>query len=158
MAWQGQMMLTIRLQLCSNPYLNSCACCTLDLAGMFQHKVGHRCIGEGFVQSRRRSCTPVPQTLLQLFQELQVDQPPSTMQKEIKNKWTRYALYNVQAQRTGYRTTAQTHGRTHQRTHERTNYERTNERTNEWINWRANDLAADYSFFLWNGMRVKGSI
>lgn len=39
-------------------------------------------LGDGFVQLRLRSCSPVPQLLLQVFHELQVDQPPSTEQKE----------------------------------------------------------------------------
>lgn len=38
-------------------------------------------LGEGFVQLRLRSFSPVPQLLLQEFHELHFDQPPSTTKK-----------------------------------------------------------------------------
>lgn len=37
--------------------------------------------GDGFVQPRVRCCLPVPQSVLQAPQELQVDQPPLTKRK-----------------------------------------------------------------------------
>lgn len=69
-------------------------------------------LGDGFVQLRLRSCWPVPQLLLHVFHELQVDQPPSTKTgrkkiinaqawelqvgreeiKELRNKWRQEKL------------------------------------------------------------------